>query len=73
MCYPDTEIQRASDSNRISCYPVRCVISRDFNFLAPPPVSAQKKRIEFIYFFLSRRERFFWAATGRWELKRNKK
>lgn len=44
MCYPDTEIQRASDSNRISCYPVRCVISRDFNFLAPPPVSAQKKK-----------------------------
>lgn len=53
MCYPDTEIQRASDSNRISCYPVRSVISRDFNSLALPPVSAQKKkkRIEFIYFF----------------------
>ena len=57
MCYPDTEIQRASDSNRISCYPVRSVISRGF-------CPKKKKRIEFFVFFLflSRRERFFWAA-----------
>lgn len=65
MCYPDTEIQRASDLNRISCYPVRCVISRDFNFLAPPPVSAQKKKgLNLFIFFLAAENGFSGRLQG---------